>query len=63
MELDNDVIEVSLDEYEEILNECYPPVVINGQEFFAGSILRRMSTDAFIEGYWQFLNDYDYAEC
>lgn len=58
-ELDDKMTRYTLDEYEEILNDCYPEFEIAGQKFPAGKILRKMDSAAFIENYWSFINSLD----
>lgn len=46
----------SYDDYEEMLNDCYPEAVVLGVKIGYGTIARQCEPVGFVEAYWQFVN-------
>ena len=47
---------ISKDEFEEILNECYPEIMLFGRAFGQGELVRKMDPIAFEHMYKDFIN-------
>ena len=50
------------DEFEDMMNETYPPYKILGTEFLAGSIIREMDPIYFNVLYYEFINTLEMEE-
>ena len=44
------------DDYEQMLNDCYPETVVLGCKIGYGTIARQCGPVAFVESYWMFVN-------
>lgn len=54
---------ITEEEYEDYLNECYPPVTVCGMEMQQGSILKEMDPIAFRCGLSEEPIKYECGEC
>lgn len=48
--------EFTHDDFEEMLNDTYPPAVVLGVEIGYGTIARQCEPIGFVSAYWQFVN-------
>ena len=53
---------MNMDQFEDMMNDSYPPYIIGTYEFLAGSILRKMDYEAFKEAYYSFINTMEEEE-
>lgn len=44
-------VNVSMDDFEEMMNECNPTTVLGTYTFYAGTILRKLDPVAFVKEY------------